>query len=100
MLFGATQDRRVIVESSDKMCPSEGWNGKPLQYPYLENTMNSMKRQKERYDTKREGWKVSNTLQRKSGGQLLIGKNEVAGPKQKWHSVVDMSGGENKIRYC
>ena len=24
-------------------------------------------------------------------------KSEVAGPKQKWHSVVDVSGGESKI---
>ena len=100
MLFGATQDRRVIVKSSDKMWSTGGGNGKLLQYSSYKDTMNIMKRQKERYDTKREGWKVSNTLQRKSGGQLLIGKNEVAGPKQKWHSVVDMSGGENKIRYC
>ena len=27
-------------------------------------------------------------------------KNEVAGPKQKGHSVVDVSGGESKVRYC
>ena len=48
MPFGATQDRRVMVESSDKMwSPGEG-NGKPLQYFCLENPMNSMKRQKDR----------------------------------------------------
>ena len=35
-----------MVESSDKAwSPGEG-NGKPLQYPCLENPMNSMKRQK------------------------------------------------------
>ena len=32
-------------------------------------------------------------------------KNEASGPKQKWHSVVDVSGGESKVRcynkqYC
>ena len=27
-------------------------------------------------------------------------KKEAAGPKRKQHSVVDMSGGESKIRYC
>ena len=44
----ATQDRWVMVESSDKMwAPGEG-NGKPLQYSCLENPMNSMKRQKDR----------------------------------------------------
>ena len=26
-------------------------------------------------------------------------KNEVAGPKRKQHSVVDMSGGESKVQY-
>ena len=36
-----------MVESSDKMSTGEG-NGKPLQYSYLENPMNSMKRQKDR----------------------------------------------------
>ena len=43
-----TQDRRVLVESSDKTwSPGEG-NGKLLQYSCLENPMNSMKRQKNR----------------------------------------------------
>ena len=27
-------------------------------------------------------------------------KNEVAEPKKKCHSVVDVSGGENKVQYC
>ena len=27
-------------------------------------------------------------------------KNEVAGPKQKQRSVVDVSGGESKVRHC
>ena len=34
------------VESSDKMWPTGKWNGEPLQYSFLENSMNSMKRQK------------------------------------------------------
>ena len=41
------QDRRVIVESSDKMWSTEEGNGRPLQYSPLENLMNSMKRQKD-----------------------------------------------------
>ena len=41
----ATQDRRVMVESSDKTWSSGEGNGKPLQYSCLENPMNSMKRQ-------------------------------------------------------
>ena len=35
----ATQDRWVMVESSDKMWFTREWNGKPLQHSYLENTM-------------------------------------------------------------
>ena len=42
----ATQDRQFMVESSDKTWSTEEGNGKPLQYSCLENTMNSMKRQK------------------------------------------------------
>ena len=44
----ATQDRRVMVESSDKMWSIGEGDGKPLQYSCLENHMNSMKRQKDR----------------------------------------------------
>ena len=44
----ATQDDWVMVESSDKMWSTGEGNGKPLQYSYLENPMNSMKRQKDR----------------------------------------------------
>ena len=44
----ATQDRQVMMESSNKMWSTGEGNGKPLQYSYLENNMNSMKRQKDR----------------------------------------------------
>ena len=44
----ATKDRWVIVESSDKTWSTEEGNGKPLQYSFLENPMNSMKRQKDK----------------------------------------------------
>ena len=44
----ATQDGRVMVESSDKMWSTGERNGKPLQYSCHENPMNSMKRQKDR----------------------------------------------------
>ena len=37
-----------MVESSDRMWSTGEGNGKPLQYSYLENPMNSMKRQKDR----------------------------------------------------
>ena len=53
MLCRATQDGRVLVESSDKTSSGKTWstgegNGKPLQYSCLENPMNSMRRQKDR----------------------------------------------------
>ena len=45
---GATQDRQVMVERSDRMWSTEEGNGKPLQYSCLENPMNSMKRKNDR----------------------------------------------------
>ena len=42
----ATQDRLVMVESSDKMWSSGEGNGKQLRHSFLENPLNSMKRQK------------------------------------------------------
>ena len=43
----ASQDRWVIVKSSDKTWSTGGENGKPLQYSCRENSMNGMKRQKD-----------------------------------------------------
>ena len=43
----ATQDGRVMVESSDKIWSTGEGNGKLLQYSCLENPMSSMKRQKD-----------------------------------------------------
>ena len=37
-----------MLESSDKTWSTGEGNGKPLQYSFLENPMNSMKRQKDR----------------------------------------------------
>ena len=42
-----TQDRWVMVESSDKTWAMGEGNGKPLQYSCYENPMNSIKRQKD-----------------------------------------------------
>ena len=55
MRYRATQDGRVIVESSDKTWSTGRGNCKPLQCSCLENPMNSVKRQKDmtpegRYD--------------------------------------------------
>ena len=48
MAYRATHDGGVIVGSSDKMWSIGKGNGKPLQNSCLENSMNSMKRQKNR----------------------------------------------------
>ena len=48
MPCGATQDGWVMVERSDRMWSTGEGNGKPLQYSCLENSMNSMKRQKDK----------------------------------------------------
>ena len=44
----ATQDGRVMVESSNRMWSTGEGNGKPLQHSCLENPINSMKRKKDR----------------------------------------------------
>ena len=87
-----TQDRWVMVESSDKMWLTGEGNGKPLQYSYLENPMNSMKRQKDRT--------LKDELPRSIGAQNATGdqwrnnsrKNEGMEPKQKQNPVVDVTG--------
>ena len=83
MPCGATQDRQVMVESSDKMWSTGEGNGKPLQYSCLENPMNSMKNQKDRT--------LKDELHRSVGAQYATGeqwrnnsrKNEEMEPKQK-----------------
>ena len=48
MLCRATQDRQLMVDSSYKKWSAGEGNSKTLQYSCLENSMNSMKRQKYR----------------------------------------------------
>ena len=73
----AIQDRQVIVENTDKTWPTEEGNDKPLQYSCLENTMNNMKRQKDRT--------LKDKLPRSAGAQYATGeewrKNEELEPK-------------------
>ena len=85
MLCRATQDRQVLVESSDKTWSTGEGNGKPLQYSCLENPMNSMKRQKD--------MTLKDEFPRLVGAQYATGdqwrtnsrKNERMEPKQKQH---------------
>ena len=94
-----------MVESSDKMWSTGKGNGKPLQYSCLENPMNSMERKK--YRT------LKDELPRSVGAQYATGdhwrnnssKNEGMEPKQKQHTVVDVTSDGSKVRcwkeqYC
>ena len=97
MPWGATQDRQVMVERSDRMWSTGDRNGKPLQYSCLENPMNSMIREKERT--------VKDELPRLVVPQYATGdqwghnsrKNEGMKPKQRQHPVVDGTGDRRKI---
>ena len=80
-----------MVESSERMWSTGKGNGKPLQYSWLENSMNSMKRQKDQ--------KLKDELPRLVGAQYATGyqwrnnsrKNEGMEGKQKYR-VVDVTG--------
>ena len=96
----ATQDGRVMVESSDKTWSTGEGNGKPLQYSCLENPMNSMKRQKDRT--------LKDELPRLVGAQYATGdqwrnnssKNDETEPKKNQHPVVDVTGDRSQVRCC
>ena len=98
MLCGATQDRRVMVERSDRMWSTGEGNGKPLQYSCLENPMNSMKRQRDRT--------LKDELPRSVGARYATGdqwrnnsrKNDEMEPKQNQHPAVDVTGDGSKVR--
>ena len=88
----ATQDRWVMVESSDKAHSTGEGNGKPLQYSCLENPMNSMKRQKDR--TLKDELPRLVSAQHATVDQWKNNsrKNEETEPKQKQHPAVDVTG--------
>ena len=73
---------------------------KPLQYSCLENSMNSMKRQKDRT--------LKDELPSLVGAQYATGdqgrdnprKNEETEPKQKQHPVMDVTGDRSKVQCC
>ena len=96
----ATQDRWVMVESSEKTWFTGKGNGKPFQYSCLENPMNSMKRQRD--------MTLNDELLRMVGSQYASGeewrnnarKNEEMEPKHKQRPVVDVTGDESKLQCC
>ena len=86
-----------MVEKSNRMWSTGEGNGKPLPYSYLENPMNSMKRQKDRTQ--------KDELTRLVGAQHATGdqwrnnsrKNEGMEPKQKQYPDVDVTGDRSKV---
>ena len=86
--------------SSDKMWSTGEGNCKPLQNSCLENSMNSMKRQKVR--------RLKDELPRSVGAQYATGEkwrnnftnNEEMQPKQKQQPVAGGTGDGSKVQYC
>ena len=80
-------------------------NGKPFQYSCLENPMNSMKRQNDRYPIilgmigELPGW-VGAQYATEDQWRNNSRKNEGMEAKQKPHPVVDVTGGRNKVQFC
>ena len=89
-----------MVKSFDKLWFTGEGNGKPLQYSCLENSMSSMKRQKD--------VTLKDELPRSVGAQYVTGDkwrnnsrmNEETEPKQKQYPVVDVIGDESKVQCC
>ena len=100
MLYRATQEGQVTVESSDKTWSTGEGNGKPPQYSCLENPMNSMKRQKDR--TLKDELPRSVSAQYAMGDQWRnnIRKNKETEPKQKQHPIVGVTGDRSKVQCC
>ena len=100
MLYRATQDGQVVVESSDKVWSTGEGHGKLLQYSCLENPMNSMKVRK--YRTLKDELLSSVDTQYATGDQWrnISRKNEETEPKQKQHPVVDVTGDGSKVQCC
>ena len=92
----ATQDRQVMVESSDKKWSTGEGNGKPLQYSCLENPMNSMKRQKDKTPPRSVVALYATGDQRSNNSR----KNEEMEPKHKQHPVVDVTGDGSEVQCC
>ena len=96
----ATQDTRVIIESSDKTWSTGEGNGKPLQFSCLEIPMNTMKKQKD--------MTLKDELPRLVGAQYATRqewrnnsrKNDETELKQKQHPAVDVTGDGSKVQCC
>ena len=87
-------------KSSDKTWSTGEGDGKLLQHSCLENPMNSMKRQKD-YDTERLTPQVTRCpICYWRSVEKQFQKDEEAEPKWKQDPILDVSGGEKKVRCC
>ena len=86
-----------MVERSDRMWSTGEGTGKPLQYSFLENPMNSMRRQKD--GTLKEKIRRSVGAQYTTGDQWRNNsrKNKRMEIKQKQYPVVDGTGDRSKV---
>ena len=105
MPCGATEDGRVMVERSERMWSTGEGNGKPLQYSFLENTMNSMKRQNNRVLKEELPRSLCAQYAARDQWRNKSRKNKGMEPKKKQHPVVDVTGVRSKVwcykeQYC
>ena len=103
-----TQDRWIIVKSSDKTVARwrKKWQPTPI---FLTGEPHEQYEKAKRYDTRRESPRSEGVQYATGEKQKAITnssrKNKAPGPKPKQHSVVDVSGGESKVwcykeQYC
>ena len=85
-----------MVERSDRILSTGEGNVKPLQYSFLENPMNSMK--KENDIILKEELPGLVGARYATGDQWINNsrKNEGMGPKQKQYPAVDVTGDRSK----
>ena len=94
---GATQDGRVMVETSDRMWSTGEGNGKPLHYSCLANPMNSMKRQNDRIRKEKLPRSVGAQYATRDQWRNNSRKKEGMEPKQKEYPAVDVTGDRSKV---
>ena len=106
MPYRATQDKRVMVERSDKMWSIGEVNGKLLQLSWLENPINNMKRQKDRTMKDELTRSVGTQYATRDQWRNNYRKNEKMEPQQKntqlcmWLVMeVKSDAGKNNIAY-
>ena len=86
-----------MVERSDRMWSTGDGNCKPLQYFFLENPMNSMKRQKDRTLKQELPRLVGAHMLLEISGEITLERIEGMESKQEQYPVVDVTGDRSKI---